>query len=228
MLLKLMPLLLAVGYAVVMFRLSSWRLHQQLDKTSSPLKDARLADHVARLAQALDRRSLPVFVLEEARVNGLAAADGRVFLTRGFLDLLDQGKVTAEELTSGIAHELGHVSLGHSRKRLIGFAGQNALRTMVGAVLGRLLPGVGLWLTNLLISAIAARMSREDEYEADEFATALMIKAGVPAEAQATLFDKLEALSGGAHQMRSAWLIGHPPPEARAEAVRKNITKWVG
>ena len=38
------------------------------------------------------------------------------------------GEVSAGEIASVIAHELGHVALGHSRKRMIDFSGQNAMR----------------------------------------------------------------------------------------------------
>ena len=39
-----------------------------------------------------------------------------------------------------IAHELGHVALGHSRRRMIDFSGQNALRTALTWCLGRFIP----------------------------------------------------------------------------------------
>ncbi len=60
-------------------------------------------------------------------VNGLAAPDGRIFLTRGFLQKYRQGMVTDAEMASVIAHELGHVSLGHMRRRMIDFTGHNAV-----------------------------------------------------------------------------------------------------
>jgi len=41
----------------------------------------------------------------------------------------------AAELASVIAHELGHVALGHSRRRMIDFSGQNAMRTALAMVL---------------------------------------------------------------------------------------------
>ena len=78
-----------------------------------------------------------------------------------------------------IAHELGHVALGHSRRRMIDFSGQNAIRTALIMVLSRFIPGLGILIANTLTSLIAARLSRGDEYEADEYATALLIKSGI-------------------------------------------------
>ncbi|NIL97560.1 MAG: M48 family metalloprotease, partial [Planctomycetales bacterium] len=79
-------------------------------------------------------------------VNGLAAPDGRIFITRGFFNKYRAGEVTADELASVIAHELGHVALGHTRRRMIDFSGQNALRTALGMILSRLLPGFGVYV----------------------------------------------------------------------------------
>ena len=42
-----------------------------------------------RLGRAMDLPPIRAHVYEIAPVNGLAAPDGRIFLTRGFLDRLD-------------------------------------------------------------------------------------------------------------------------------------------
>ena len=88
---------------------------------------------------------------------------------------------------------MGHVALGHARKRMIDFSGQNALRTALAMILSRFLPGIGVFIANGLTSLLAARMSRGDEYEADEYAAALLIKAGIGTGPQKALFEKLEA-----------------------------------
>jgi metalloprotease len=45
-------------------------------------------------------------------------------MTRGFLNRKVRGEVTAEELAAVIAHEMGHVALGHTRRRMIDFTGR--------------------------------------------------------------------------------------------------------
>ena len=50
---------------------------------------------------------------------------------------------------------------------------------VLATVLGRFLPGIGVWIANLAATALAARLSRQDEYEADAFASALLVKAGI-------------------------------------------------
>ena len=53
-------------------------------------------------------------------------------------------------MASVIAHELGHVALGHTRKRMIDFSGTNAIRIALAAVFSRFLPGLGVVLANAL------------------------------------------------------------------------------
>ena len=224
--LQLGPILLALIYAVVMFRFSAWRLNRQLDQTSSRLQDAELQAQIDKMAGAMQVRDIPVYVQDIPTINGLAAPDGRVFITQGFIDKYKLGEVSAGEIASVIAHELGHVALGHSRKRMIDFSGQNAIRAALGMVLGRIVPVVGVWLAGFLTSMLAARLSRQDEYEADAYAAALLIKTGIGVEAQKTLLAKLEALVGASGQPL-AWLMSHPKAVDRIAAIEELESRWL-
>src|SRR5210317_1405075 len=168
--LKFTPILLAVLYALVMYWFSSKRLSHDLDARSTPMSDPELERLTRRMADALDLRQIKVNIFEIDPVNGLAAPDGRIFITRGFFEKYRAGHVTAEEMASVIAHELGHVALGHSRRRMIDFSGQNAIRVALATVLGRFVPFVGVWIANMAVTLLAARLSRGDEYEADAYA----------------------------------------------------------
>ncbi|HKL05048.1 MAG TPA: M48 family metallopeptidase [Roseovarius sp.] len=220
------PILLAVLYAVAMYRFSVWRTRRELDARSTELADPRLKDMTDRLARALDLPRIRVNIYEIDPVNGLAAPDGRIFITRGFYRKFQQGEVTAEELASVIAHELGHVALGHARRRMIDFSGQNALRTALAMILSRFLPGIGVWIANGLTTLLAARLSRGDEYEADEYAAALLTKAGIGTAAQKSLFEKLEALTQSRAGAAPAWLMSHPKTADRIAAIAKLEDKW--
>jgi metalloprotease len=159
--LKLTPVLLAIGYALVMFWFSVWRTGRILDSQSRPLTDPALNALTHRMAQAVGLPKIVVHVYEIEPVNGLAAPDGRIFLTRGFLKRYHAGHVTAEEMASVIAHELGHVALGHTKSRMIDVTGQNAVFVMLSAFLGRFLPFIGVWIASLISSALAAGLSRK-------------------------------------------------------------------
>ena len=211
-----------------MYRFSVWNSKRDLDQRSSELADAGLSRVTKRMAEALDLPRIRVFLYEVEPVNGLASPDGRIFLTRGFYQKYVDGKVSAEEIGSVIAHELGHVALGHARRRMIDFSGQNAIRVALMMVLGRILPGLGIYVANLLTSVLAARLSRGDEYEADAYASALLVKAGIGTDPQKSLFRKLQDLTGMKGSGMPVWLMSHPKVEERIAAIEKNEARWKG
>ncbi len=224
--LRITPILLAVLYAVVMYRISVWRTHRELDAKSTELADPALKRMTDRLAAALDVARIPVYIYEIDPVNGLAAPDGRIFITRGFYRKFRSGEVSAEEMASVIAHELGHVALGHARRRMIDFSGQNALRTALIILLNRFIPLIGVWIANGLTALLASRLSRADEYEADEYAAALLTKAGIGVGPQKSLFHKLEDLTQQRAGVVPAWLMSHPKTDERIAALEKLEQRW--
>jgi putative metalloprotease len=209
-----------------MYRVSVWRTKRELDARSTELADPLLKVLNDQMAKALDLPRIRVHIYEVDPVNGLAAPDGRIFITRGFFKKYRAGEVSADEMASVIAHELGHVALGHSRRRMIDFSGQNALRTALAMVLSRFLPGIGILIANGLAMLLASRLSREDEYEADAYAAALLTKAGIGTEAQKSLFNKLEKLTEARGGVTPAWLMSHPKTEERIRAIEALEAKW--
>ncbi|WP_227267910.1 M48 family metalloprotease [Roseobacter weihaiensis] len=224
--LKITPILLAIMYGFVMYRFSAWRTAKALDTQSTELVDPMLKVMTDRMAAALGLDKIKVHIYEIDPVNGLAAPDGRIFITRGFYNKFRAGDVSADEMASVIAHELGHVALGHSRRRMIDFSGQNALRTALAMVIGRFIPGVGPWIAGFLTSLVAARLSRNDEYEADAYAAALLTKAGIGVKPQISLFRKLEKLTAAKGGAMPAWLLSHPKTEERIAALEALQLKW--
>lgn len=223
---RVVPILLAILYALAMYRFSTWRTARELDAKSTRLADPALKEISDRLARALDLPRIKVHIYEIDPVNGLAAPDGRIFITRGFYNKFRSGEVSAEEIASVIAHELGHVALGHARRRMIDFSGQNAIRTALAMVLGRFIPFVGVWIANMITTLLAARLSRGDEYEADAYAAALLTKAGLGVGPQISLFRKLEALTQSNHGTSPAWLLSHPKTDERIAALQKLEARW--
>ncbi len=224
--LKFTPILLAILYGLAMYRFSVWRTGRELDARSTELADPVLKEVCDRMASALDLPRIKVHIYEIDPVNGLAAPDGRIFITRGFYDRYRAGEVSADELASVIAHELGHVALGHSRRRMIDFSGQNALRTALAMVLSRFIPGLGVYIANFLTTLLAARLSRSDEYEADAYASALLTKSGIGTGPQKSLFEKLETLTKSRAGAAPAWLMSHPKTADRIKAIEANEAKW--
>ncbi|MBC6437023.1 MAG: M48 family metallopeptidase [Rhodobacteraceae bacterium] len=228
--LKFAPILLAVLYGLVMYQLSAWRTRRALDRHSTELLDTPLKALTDRMAAALGIERIRVHLYEVAPVNGLATPDGRIFITRGFYNTYRSGNISAQEMASVIAHELGHVALGHTRRRMIDFSGQNAVRVVLATVLGRLIPGIGGWVGGWIAQAatalLMARLSRQDEYAADAYASALLVKAGIGTTPQKTLFRKLETLGGMGGRGILAWLMSHPSTRNRIAAIEALEARW--
>jgi len=222
--LRFSPIILAVLIGWLTYMFSARKTRRDLSTNSSPLNDPALVKLLRQMAEALNIPSVRVLIYEIEPVNGLAAPDGRIFITRGLYNKYKSGEISAAELASVIAHELGHIALGHSQKRLIDFSGQNALRALLMGVFGRYLPIVGGYLANLVVTMLAASLSRKDEFEADAYGAALLLKSGIGLSAQISLFRKLESWS--AKNGAPAWLMSHPDTKLRIAAVEKLKASW--
>ena len=220
----LIPIVLAGLYGIVMFQFSAWSMKRQLSQQSNPLLDPNLEKIMLKFANVLEVEKIRINIFEIEPINGLAAPDGRIFITRGFYKKYQNGDITVEEISSVVAHELGHVALGHIRRRMIDFSGQNAVRAALGALLSRLVPGLGGMIASIIGNLLMAKLSRQDEYEADEYASALMIKSGLGIEPQVSMFKKLDKISNQQGSV-PAWLMSHPPTEERINSIKTKHTK---
>lgn len=221
-----LTIVIAVVSAVVMMWLGARQTTDRLLKDSVPLTDEGLLAEVARLAHALGLPKIEVRIYEAPMVNGLAGPDGRVFLTRGFVNRYRLGQVSAAEMAGVVAHELGHVALGHVRRRMIDFTGMNAVFVVMTALFSRFLPIIGIWVANAISTAVMASLSRRDEFEADAWASALLVKAGIGTEPQKSMFLKLDHMTGGLGEGIPAWMRSHPPTPDRIAAIEANEARW--
>lgn len=222
----LLPLALIGLYMAAQYYFSLRHTRAMLARKSRPLEDLVLGKHLDRLADAAGVDAIRVRIFDVPMINGLATPDGEIYVTRGLYEKYLQRKISAAELASVIAHELGHVALGHSRRRMADITGARMVQVVLGTILARFLPFVGWWLAGWVASLFVARLSREDEFEADRFGAALMVKSGLGAEPQATMLEKLEELIPGMNGQPAAWLASHPPVEDRARRIRTAAEGW--
>ena len=73
---------------------------------------------------------------------------------------------------------------------------------------------------------MVARLSRRDEFEADAWASALLIRAGIGTGPQKSLFARLDALAGNRGATSPAWLMSHPHTADRIAAIEANERRW--
>ena len=171
---------------------------------------------------------ISVGVLISDRLNA-AVGPGRTSPCVSFHLLVSEAALRTlpeRTLQAMLAHELGHVHLGHfaqaaDRQRLqeswdpalSGTTPESADLVAVtdSGTVTAVSPGVAM-----------RALKREDEAEADQFAAALLRRVGADQGLQSCLalvdlFDRL----GARNQPRPAeWLATHPSPARRAEAIR--------
>ena len=114
------------------YKLTAKRLAKKLEANSSSMNEPIVCALVKKAAHSLDIKKIKVYILEDSSLNGIASPDGKVFITRGFLTNYYSGVFSAEELFGVIAHELGHLALGHTKKRMVAYTIQNTLQMGLG------------------------------------------------------------------------------------------------
>jgi predicted Zn-dependent protease len=152
-----------------------------------------------------------VNVFQSDEVNAFCMAGGKIAVYTG---LIQQLKITDDELAAVMGHEIAHALREHvreqqSRQKVLGVVG-------IGAVIGGTLLGVNIdpnLAHNGLQVAFGLPNSREAEVEADDIGLELAARAGYNPKAAITLWQKMGALGGG---RPPAFLSTHPSPESRA------------
>ena len=226
MIAKILPiaLLIIVFYLGSVF--SSRNLGKKLEKKSQVFNDPVIQNYLKTFQSILDLNKLEVFVLKEKQINGLVTPNGNIYITQGFINQYKLGKVSGVELTSVIAHELGHLALGHTKKRMITFSAISAISMVLSTLLSRIIPYFGSIIGRYISQALISGLSRKDEFEADSYAAALLIKAGIGTAPQISLLKKIEKLTG-VISSNITWTLSHPSPEQRIQAIRNLEASWI-
>ena len=226
MITKIIPIVVLISVFYIGSICSSKSLSKKLEKKSKIFHDPVIDNYLKAFQSILDLGNLRVFVLNEKQINGLVTPNGDIYITQGFINQYKLGKVSGVELTSVIAHELGHLALGHTKKRLITFSAISAISMVISTILSRLLPYIGAIIGRYLSQVLISGLSRKDEFEADSYAAALLIKSGIGTAPQISLLNKLEQLTGIVSS-NVTWTLSHPSPEQRINAIQNLETAWM-
>ena len=147
-------------------------------------------------------------------INAFATPDGSVRVMAGLMDLMND-----DELLSVIGHEIGHVKLGHSKKRYKSAYAVSAAKDLAvsntGA--GQILADedIGGFVENVA----NAQFSQSNESASDEYGFKFLVKHGLNYHAMAGAFKKLAELSadGGKGSITSS----HPGAAKRSARAKK-------
>ncbi len=163
-------------------------------------------------------------LLNDGLVNAFALPGGRVYITRGMAEKLEN----EAELAGVLGHEIGHVTARHGNQRISKQIGFNVLMGASAVAVGTTssdsdlrtygqyaLPAMAIG-GNLVI----LKYGRSEESQADMLGMRYMSRAGYDPAGQLRVMEiLLESSSGG--QRSPEWLSTHPYPETRIERVRE-------
>ncbi|RPE00198.1 peptidase M48 [Aureibaculum marinum] len=186
---------------------------------NNPIADAGnpYADRLAKLVKGLDNEdgldlNFKVYLVVD--VNAFATPDGSVRVMAGLMDLM-----TDDEILSVIGHEIGHVKLGHSKKRYqsayaISAAKDVAIANSNG---GKILADKEIG--NFVENVVNAQFSQTHESASDKYGFQFMVKHNMNYHAMHGAFQKLANLSvdGGKGSLTSS----HPGSAKRAKRAKE-------
>jgi predicted Zn-dependent protease len=158
-------------------------------------------------------------VLDTQEINALSAPGGFVFITRGFLSKLPN----EEALAAVLAHEVAHSALGHGVGAIsqaniteaLSIVGKEAAGHYGGQEAQLLTEAFGDSVNEVFHTLIKGGYSKSQEYAADEYAQALLVKAGYSLQGFAAVLQQLERLE--ATSQRGGWFDTHPAPHKRLD-----------
>ena len=138
--------------------------------------------------------------------NAFALPSGDIVMTDQLVDLLKDDQAVMGVL----AHELGHLHRRHLTRRMVQ---SSAVAAITWVVFG----DISSLLTALPTVALDMKYSRDAEYEADDYAVAMLRRNGINPEHMAQSFIKLAKASG---DHGPSYLASHPATDERIARIR--------
>ena len=155
-----------------------------------------------------------IALIASRNINAFCLPGGKIAF---FVGILEQLRLTDDEVAMIMGHEMAHALREHARER--------AAKTTITQVGSRL---VGLLIFGQGGDAIGAaggslltlKFSRDDEKEADLIGMELAARAGYDPAAGITLWRKMEAAAKGAPPQ---WMSTHPASATRVKLIQDNL-----
>jgi len=155
-------------------------------------------------------------------VNAFALPGGFIYVSTGLVDAASN----VSELAGVLAHEIAHVTLGHSAEQITRVQKANLGAGLLCVFTTACQSGAGRAAINVGGSAYLAKFSRAAEREADLTAIQYVVQSGIHPQGLVTMFEKLARLSRSSPGLLDSWFSSHPIAEDRAQYVSARIAQY--
>ncbi len=162
-----------------------------------------------------------VNLLGSKQINAFCMPGGKIAFYTG---ILEQLKLTDDEVAMIMGHEMAHALREHARERVAKTQGTGMALSALSQLLG--LGQVGNVAANLGTQLLTLKFSREDENEADLVGLELAARGGYNPDASVSLWQKMMQAGGGAGG--PGFLSTHPAGPERIQHLQDNIPKVQG
>ncbi len=158
-----------------------------------------------------------VNLLNSNQINAFCMPGGKIAFYTG---ILEQLKLTDDEVAMIMGHEVAHALREHARERM----GKNAATGIGAGLISQALGtgNLGSQVIGMGGQLLTLKFGREDESEADLVGMELAARAGYNPRAGVSLWQKMGAISKGAPPQ---FLSTHPSGPARISDIEKNLPK---
>jgi predicted Zn-dependent protease len=175
------------------------------------------------IAQRADQRGIQYrfFVVNAREINAFAVPGGFIYINRGLIERTN----TLSQLAGVLGHEIGHVVRRHSVQQMQKAQGAN-VGVMLACVLTSICSsGVGQTAINVGGTAVFAKFSRDDEFEADQEAIKNVMRAGIHPRGIPEMFQILINERNRNNSAVEAWFATHPTEEDRVARAQQAIAQ---
>ncbi|MEY3146474.1 MAG: hypothetical protein RL342_2145 [Pseudomonadota bacterium] len=158
-----------------------------------------------------------VNLIGSKQINAFCMPGGKIAFYTG---ILDQLKLSDDEVAMVMGHEIAHALREHARERMGKSTATNIGASLLTQLLG--LGQIGQTVTNYGAQLLTLQFSRDNESEADLVGMELAARAGYDPRAGVTLWQKMSAANKGAPPQ---WLSTHPSGSTRIGDIEANLPK---
>jgi predicted Zn-dependent protease len=180
---------------------------------TDPLLNQWVNDISNKLWSETARKDVPysIKILDVSDINAFSTLGGYIYINEGTIDFAQSD----DELAGVIGHETGHIE----RRHAVTSANKASILNVIFGIASLFSP-IMYRFGELIQAGVLAKISREDESQADKYGLMLMTRAGYDPDAMLSFMAHLGATEEESKDLVSKYLADHPGTQKRLADLR--------